>query len=296
MTRDRKSKKKVTNEETQNFSPECEYSRIHASAKESTYTIKDRVFVHLESHPNSKPKAICDVLELPYRKYGGSVKAYRYQFRKECSRFGLPSKRRSSTHGNRFCVFSPTSCDRVSALEVGWKQSKNRNGVLYWDRHQYYGRIEWWQNGRVLVHVKKPATLARAKKLLSVAFIKTCLIFDDKIAGQFLDKVEPYSGHDVYRTPSKEKLPYMKITAYEKTHGITILLGDDSHKDSVEVHWCKPRFVEKIEALHNETLRIVSTNTKVIQDNSRKIQEFNNFMHDLISPQLVRDSKNPFSI
>jgi hypothetical protein len=188
----------------------------------------------------------------------------------------------------------PGSVGRRAALEVGWTLSKNKNRVLVFKDAQY-GRIEWWETRRVVVHVNKPQTLGRVKQFLSNAFFKNGLIFDVNVFSPWIESVQWLGAHDDYETA--ERLPYKVIDTYKESLGIVIKTGDLSHPDSIEVEWCKPSWMERFELLSRQAIlnleqngKIVETDAKALQQTSQAIAQFNEFMKDLSTPKM--ESKN----
>jgi hypothetical protein len=137
---------------------------------------------------------------------------------------------------------------------------------LIWDRDPI-GRIEWFTTRKVLTHVRKPHSRARACTLIGRAFAE--LIADKKIYGDFLESVEWFGAHDVYETPGGQNLPYMVINNYVELLGFRVKMGDYSHRNAVEIEWVKPPGQEKLE---NKVNCIEILQDKQLQSTEKQIQ------------------------
>jgi len=235
-------------------------------------SIKAEVWAELEKNSLLTPRQICGILELPYKDYRRYVTQLRYLWKKS-SRFGTRSKSPKMHKARAWCR-APKSLDRKSdsdvtrrALEAGWVQSRNRNRALLWKKNSAYGRIEWWETGKILVSIKKPQHMGRVKQLLCFAFFETGLIFDFKVLSAFLSGVRWHGSHDVYAT--SERLPYMVIDRYVKSHGIRIVLGDVSHPHAVEVQWVYPDWLERLELMQNHNIKALEQFTNVMKSLSQ---------------------------
>jgi hypothetical protein len=175
------------------------------------------------------------------------------------------------------------------AAGLGWVLSKNRNRELFWvDR--YLGRVRWWATGKVFILVKKPCTLGRAKQLAAKAFIWNKLILD-RIAGfKFVDGIHWYSSEDVYLTPNGQRLPYMRITAYDDIFG-EIVLGDSSHPNGVEIKVC-PGLLHR----HNERLeasnRAIKESSQVAKETREVLKQLGELLQSFSVPLPPKDEKD----
>ena len=113
----------------------------------------------------------------------------------------------------------------------GWQVSKARNRFLIW--RSKLGRVVWFESGTVVLNVRRPGNLGKAKQLFCDAFLNAGLLSDFKILNPVLERIRPKSGHFPYS--SGKRLPYMVIRDFETSHGIVIKLGDRTHPDAVEV-------------------------------------------------------------
>jgi hypothetical protein len=258
--------------------PDKEKSNVIAS---ESHTIKQQVFSRLDKDPLEKPKDTCFLLQLDYKKHGGTVANAKTEWKSHFKN-GLGSKSPKQHYVRTFC-YVPKCLDRKQfgsqvvplALAAGWIQSRNRNRGLIWKDPQF-GRIEWWETGRILETVKKPRTMLVAKKLLSRAFFDTYLINDLRICSAFLNSVRWFGSHDVYEYA--ERLPYRVIDNYVKSHGIRIVTGDVTDPNGLEVQWCHPDVAERGEILQQQM-------SKALELNSQQIQVFSQFMQDLSQPK-----------
>ncbi len=255
----------------------------------SARSIREGVFKLLNRKPWLKPKDLCYFLKLDYRQYGAQVKQRRYEWlhpQLSLSKYGLGSScstfKPDDQHHVRAGGYVPKSLDRRSnpeilrdAVKAGWRQSSNRNRVLIWNvQANTFGRIEWWETGKINVHIRDPHTMGRVKQLLSYAFFQSGLIFDSRVFDAFMKQIEwkGWAGaHDVYDTP--QKLPYRVIKNYEHL-GFIIKLGDRSHPYSVEVEWVRPEWDEKLESF--------------LEANIRQMQSFSEMLKDLSQPKAFK--------
>jgi hypothetical protein len=227
----------------------------------------------------------------------------------------LPENGRGSTlrvcskpDGQHACfaeVFVPDCLSRVKygfeiteeALAQGWRFSKNKNRNLYWVE-EGVGRVQWWQNGRVRVHIvnalKITEPMGKVKQLLYQAFIASGLISDLSISEGFLKGVRWFSTHDVYMYD--RSLPYKKITAYKELGIEEIVTGDLSHRKGLEVKTIKPDIVTKYEALVDLLREDIiqgkldrESYSKLIEQNTQAIAGFNSYLAEVSNKPKVED-------
>lgn len=269
----------LSNKKSEKGSPEQPAKHEHSWTDGSGITLKERVFLKMDQFPNISIRELCRLLAIDYQYYKGTMASYRYEWRKHKSLMNRVHK--AETHKARAWCFALKSFSRELALTVNWIQSKGKNAELNWKMNPSYGRIRWFQNGRIIIHVKKPQTMARVKRLLCLAFFDTGLIHDPKLLNPFLDKVRWLGASDVFKSGSEKRLPYMKIDKYKATHGIAIRLGDRSHPYDVEVDWVHPDWLEKLELMQ--------------EHNIKTIEEFTKFMKNLSQPKKPGKDK-PFYV
>jgi hypothetical protein len=251
-------------------------------------TLKAQVYGILDKQHDLKSILLCKILHLNYKQNGEYIRKLRYLWKRDFKN-GLGPKSPTSQHNARALCFVPGTVSRARALELGWRQSRNRNRVLVW-RDQGYGRIEWWETRRCLVHVNKPQTMGRVKQFLSNVFFRSGLIFSVEVFNQFIDSVEWFGAHDVY--DQGERVPYAVIDDYRERLGVVFRAGDLSHPDCYEIEWCKPAWAEKFEQLSRAAIQALEISSKMIDANSRSlgsssqaIQEFTAFMKDFTAPR-----------
>ena len=262
-------------------------------------TLKERTYAFLNRHPDLKPKTLCSLLKVPYSRYEGYVKKLRCDWKRDFEN-GLPSKCPSSQHNCRAYCYVPESVDRRAALEVGWVLSRNRNRVLVFKDPQY-GRVEWWESRRCVVHINKPQTLGRVKQFLSNVFFKTGLIWDERVFNPWIESVQWLGAHDVYETPDR---PPYRVIDYKETLGFIFRAGDLSHPSSYEFEWCKPRWLERFELLGRQAMvffehnaKALERDSKALENDSRAIQEFSKFMSDWAAPRTQgKHTKDPMIV
>jgi hypothetical protein len=134
--------------------------------------------------------------------------------------------------------------DRTFALDAGWQETKAKNRWLLWIDNRWIGRMMWFMNGRVNLHVKSPVSLGRIKQLVCNGFGFTGIIFEDKILEKVLDSVRPTGAHYVFDVG--QNLPKKTIDYFNKDLGVKIRIGDKSHPKSVEVELNTPDWVDRL--------------------------------------------------
>jgi len=217
-------------------------------------SLRERVFQALDKNPLLTPSTLRSVLKLDDKTSLQLLANYKTQWRHNYrNERGL----KCSSHAWRGWCYLPRGAEtgiRTRALEVGWKLSKARNRWLLWkDR---LGRLQWFETGRVNLYVRKPANLGRAYQLICNAFSFSGLITDIKVLEEILKGIRFKGAHYVF--PVGERLPKLTIDLFQKSNGIVIKVGDDTHPDSLEVLATYPDWAEKNERLFeqiNETLR-----------------------------------------
>jgi hypothetical protein len=256
--------------------------------------LKTRVFHWLRDHQKTKKhekiKKLCYDLGLDYKKNRQTLWQYSSQWITE-SRFGQGPK---SPSLHKVAVYSsvPRCLDRVcfpvveeQAVLAGWVRSKNRNHELIWENDRVLGRVRWWASGRVVVHIEKPQTIDRRNKLLAVAFGQSGLILSRDILLGFIQSFDLLEQHSVHKTPNGEKLPYMVISDYVKLLGVRIKLGDLSHRDAVEIELVKPKWIEKQQLTLDHMVRVLESNSMIIETDGKAFQEFNKLIAVLAAPR-----------
>jgi hypothetical protein len=284
--------------------------------------LKYRLFAWLREHPKERNRGYLRKasieLHINYKEKKELLWKYASEFKNDIR--SLPEYGRGSTlrvcskpdsqHACFAEVFVPDCLSRVKfyddvtngAVDAGWRLSRNRNKNLCWDRERFsVGRVQWWVDGRVRVHVVDPhkvaEPLSRVKQLLYAAFVASGLIADLSISEVFLRGVQWFSSHDVYMY--EKPLPYKKITAYREMGIEEIVTGDLSHRSGLEVKTIKPDIVSKYEALV-DLLRedIVQGKLdreaygKVIEQNTLAINGFNSYLATVNSPKPKVDAKS----
>ena len=205
-------------------------------------TIRHRVFALLKENPSFSPKMICAKLHLSYVIYGSyinNLKSYwksNYQFEQ--------GSNCSSVHAWSGWCHVPQYVDRDLALTSGWKRTKAKNRWLHWKDKTGLGSMMWFENGRVNLHVASPVHLGKVKQLVCNGFSFSGLLFDDQVMLKVLESIHHYGSHYVFDVGSP--LPKKTIKDFEKSHGITIKIGDMSHPKSVEVESHVPDWAEKL--------------------------------------------------
>ncbi|MBN1245546.1 hypothetical protein JXA31_08130 [Candidatus Bathyarchaeota archaeon] len=204
-------------------------------------SIRQRVFALLDENPCLTAKSICEKLKLPYYQN----RNYMYKTKSEWKSYRQKQRGSncSSIHSWRGWCRVPDYVDRILALELGWKRTKAKNRWLLWKEKR--GRMEWFETGRVNLHVTSPVNLGKIKQLVCNGFGFTGLIFDDKVLQKVLDTIHVTGEHYVFETG--RPLPKKTINNFKKSRGLTIKIGDKSHPKAVEVISSVPDWAEKFD-------------------------------------------------
>jgi hypothetical protein len=257
------------------------YSNVSNGNCESLH-IRSNIFKLLDENPLLTPKQLAKQADLPYKEYRNYLTKLRsdwkYYHAKErgskCSNLhcfkGKLSLEKSLSVGcratvegmlSKICVgCSAANCVGCSGY-LGWTPSKARNKFLVW--HGGLGRVTWFTTGTLLLHVRKPGNLGRAKQLFCDAFGSTGLVTDVKLLIAITDGLVERVGlrglglyqkevHAPYVT--NQRLPPMEIRDFEESHGIIIKVGDRSHPNAIEVI---AQFPAQTERLIEQTGQIV---------------------------------------
>ena len=211
-------------------------------------SIAQQVFKQLDKNPLLTAKPLCKILGLPYSEHGQYIRNLKARWKRN---YRNERGSKCSLHGWRGWCFLPKKLSagiRSRAVEVGWLLSRARNRWLLWkDR---FGRLQWFETGRVNLFVRKPANLGRAYQLVCNGFSFTGLITDFKVLEKVLASVRFKGAHYVF--PVGARLPRLTIDLFQKSNGVVIKVGDVSHPDSLEVITCYPDWAERNERLFEQ--------------------------------------------
>lgn len=204
-----------------------EYSHIPDS-------LRKQVFKLLDKDPLLKPKKICKLLDLNYKERGAVVTQYKKQWKKEyASQRGLIRSCPDDVH-NAFYKGKLVGVDgligrlRRENFSV-WKLSRAKN--RYWIFKSKLGRVRFFETGTVELWVRKPASGGKAMQLFSHAFTWTKLV-DSISAVEAFQKTLMRKMHTLF--DYGQRVPYMKVTAFQGTHKFTYVSGDKSHPTCAE--------------------------------------------------------------
>lgn len=112
----------------------------------------------------------------------------------------------------------------------GWVPTRCTNRALVWK--DTIGRMRWFETGLVELYVRKPANRGKAAQLFCNGFTQTEILGLSQL-DECLATLRVRGGHTVFSL--KERLPYVKITLFKGSHGITVVTGDRSHPNGIEV-------------------------------------------------------------
>ena len=210
-------------------------------------SLRQRVFREFDKNPLLTPSTLRSVLKLDDRTSLQVLANYKTQWRHNYrNERGL----KCSTHAWRgwCCLPKGLGGIRTRAVEVGWKLSRARNRWLLWkDR---LGRLQWFETGRVNLYVRKPANLGKAYQLICNGLSFTGLVTDMKVLEEILKGVRFKGAHYVF--PMGQALPKLTIDLFQKSNGLVIKVGDDTHPDSLEVLATYPDWAERNERLFEQ--------------------------------------------
>ena len=234
------------------------------SNSESCYSggIRQRVCELLSKNPLLTAKNLCKLLDLSYESYGAYVNNCKSVW-KSNTRNEHGSK--CSIHAWRGWTYAPKNLDRARALKERWIASNARNRWLLWK--DKLGRLQWFETGRVILYVRRPANLGKAYQLICNGFSFTGLLTDVKVLEQVLAGVRFKGAHYVFNT--EQRLPQLVIDLFAKSNGVIIKVGDKSHPNGIEVVSCYPDWAERTEILLDEIKQLLPSNMRE-NDFSRK--------------------------
>ena len=205
-------------------------------------SLRHRVFKLLDKNPLLKPMEICKLLEgITYKDNGAVVTQYKKQWKKEYqNQRGLIRSCPDDLHhafykGSlyHYPVKLGVREDVLGKLKLyqglGWKPSRAKN--RYWVFRNELGRIRFFETGTVELWVRKPASDGKAMQLFSQAFTWTKLIDSIQVIEGF-QKTLMRKMHTVF--DYGQRVPYMKITAFQETHKFTFVSGDKSNPTCAE--------------------------------------------------------------
>ena len=194
----------------------------------------------VRENPLFSSKNICKNLSLSYAQHGAYINNLKSQWK--TNRENEQGSNCSSVHAWRGRCRVPANLDRIFALEEGWIKTKGKNRWLLWK--EPLGRMMWFENGTVYLHVKSPVNRGRKKQLVWNGFGSTGLIFEMKILDEVASTVRPTGAHYVFET--RQPLPRKTIKYFEKSHGLIIKIGDKTHPNAVEVESRTPDWAEHL--------------------------------------------------
>lgn len=214
-------------------------------------SIRQQVYFWLDKNPLLTPKPLCKLLKISYKYHGRYVANLRTQWK-----YHLKNERGSKCSSVRRVFFGCVLPVDVNVgllpkpLVLPWKptRAKNRFRVFV----NGLGRVQWFETGTVIMYVRKPASLGRAKQLFCDGFTKTNLITDIRVLEEVFETLRIRGGKADYLT--EQRLPYLVIKDFKDTNGLTIVLGDRSHPNAVHVLFEYQEQVAKVDQLLTKLL------------------------------------------
>lgn len=248
-------------------------------------TDKGKINILMSNYPFLTPKQICALMEWDHTLKGRIVSQRKYEWKISQNYEGgsQPStiKRKPDSQHHVYAYGrAPVFLDRKAdpgvtdlAVDAGWKMAENRNKRLLWRRDPSIGNIDWWETGKIRVHIRqKPQHLGLVKQLLSKAFFQNGLIQDPHNFSDFVDRFQWDRHHDEYVPPGKKKrLPHMIIKNPAYPNIRSIRMGDKSHPYSLEVEYVRDPIMEELRSW--------------LEINRDAFQQFTEFMKTLSQPK-----------
>jgi hypothetical protein len=195
------------------------------------------VFSELEKNPLLTAKTLAQIIEIPIterKKEYPYLKKLKYDWKSH--HINERGSIRSCPDGVHNAFFRGKlslgflRCDLwVVVLPFGWRATRNRNRCLLFVSG--LGRVRFFRSGTVEVFVRKPASVGKCMQLFCDAFTKTGLVDSIKVVEDFQEGLMRRM-HVTFDTGVRQ--PYMKITAFEDTHGFTFVSGDRTHRTCFE--------------------------------------------------------------
>lgn len=212
--------------------------RVDYSSEERT--LKEKTCILFCQNSRIKAKQVCSFYNLPYGKHGPTINNYLSEFRSNLKYGHIPSEPKNAPHWRKWVWNKVLFCDkgRSEALSNGWKESRNRNGMLVFK--DKLGSVGWFQNGTVLVLLKGCSNLAMAKTLFCRAF----MWLSDLELSRYCEGSSREVGRHMVFFVGKE-VPKFEIDYYKKSHGLRIF-SDRSHTNAVEVEETEPLYLQGI--------------------------------------------------
>ena len=248
---------------------------------EDDNSIRQQVTKYICSLPNQKRtdvKAMCKDLGISDAYYKAN-KQYLYNLISDAklnyqNRQGLKSL---NFHNWRGFLYATKSLDRVEAVKVGWVPTKAKNHMLVFKND--LGRLQWHETGRINVWIKKPVSDGKKLQLLSDAFFRNGLIYDIHVFQQWSRTLKLKGVHCTVDTG--EKLPYLKVDAFQKTNGTILLLGDRSHPTSAELIVNYPDWAERNEAMAESMKCMLATVMTGFTQQAKQVSDMFSVMNGL---------------
>ena len=230
-------------------------------------TIKQRALALFQQNQKIKAKQACSKLNLPYDEKGKLINNYLSEFRYHLKFGNIPSEPKSLPHWRKWVwnsvVFSEEAHSR--ALCCGWRESRNRNGMLVFSGG--LGSVEWFRNGTVLVLVKGSSHLGRAKTLFCRAF---SFLSDDELKVLCSGSLREFGRHWVF--DQEKEMPRFEIDQFRKSHGLRIF-SDRSHPTAVEVEELEPIYLQGFIEAQNKLAENIRAHLDLIDAYRKEAEE-----------------------
>jgi len=207
-------------------------------------SIRQKVLKIWSENPHIKAKEVCRILNLEYTEHGPYVNNRLSEYRSHYS-IGSPLELHRRIfewkYVPRLLLFERLRCREEDVgpgfKALGWEMADNRNRMLVF-RHEY-GSVHWFKGGKVILFLRGPASLSRAKEL----FCKVFSWFDPKELCKYVDApLREESKQWVFDVGAP--VPPFDIRTFKQSHGIRIYT-DKSHKRAIEVEETRPFWLDE---------------------------------------------------
>lgn len=236
-------------------------------------SIRNRAFKLLDKNHELTPSQLCQLLLLDPKGHGATLRQYKMQWKREYKN-GL-SLKCLKFHNVFGWVYALKLISREKAVGLGdvtggkWRLSSARNRMLVWKN--LYGRLEWFETGRIKIWVRKPANWGKVKQLLACAFFSTGLIADIQVFDLWANSARLKGEH--MTQDLGERLPYSRNEFLKDSLGVIVKTGDISHPTCVEIEFVYPDWAER--------------NERMLDQNKRALENFSDFLKDLSQPKSI---------
>lgn len=168
------------------------------------------------------------------------------------------------------------------APSFGWLVSRNKNRERLW--HESGVSLGWHRNGTVVFRFKGFRPQGHLLGVFVRAFLDVIMSSgksEHEVVNYlhllFKEKYRTRGFHSTYETG--QPLPKTKVTDFEKSHGLTIKLGDGSHITSIEVEQTEPFWFSKIKSIIDQLGVQIESHVALIKSWKEESEENRRTLH-----------------